>query len=74
MKSCDTCCPCLSTRSDTWGVQGVQNVPRSGRVKTDAASKTVNATSVFANVLLGVHSVPPVSPQGAYLCFELNKL
>jgi hypothetical protein len=50
-------------------VQGVQNVPRSApasgnAVKTDAASKTANATSVetgqFLPTRCEVHSVPPV--------------
>ena len=36
----------------TWGrVQGVQNVPRIAFVKTDAASKTANATSVETHTL-----------------------
>jgi hypothetical protein len=33
----------------TWG--GVQGVPRSAWVKTDAAGKTANATSVFTHAL-----------------------
>jgi hypothetical protein len=35
----------------TWGVQGVRNVPRSAWVKTHAATKTANATSVFTHAL-----------------------
>jgi hypothetical protein len=34
------------------GIQGVQNVPRSAWVETDAASKTANATSVETSVVL----------------------
>ena len=50
------------------GVQGVQNVPRSAWVKTDAANKTANATCVetrrrFLPTRCEVHSVPPV-PRG----------
>ena len=38
-------------RWGTWGVQGVQNVLRSAWVKTDAATKTANATSVQTHTL-----------------------
>jgi hypothetical protein len=52
------------------GVQGVDNVPRSAWVKTDAASKTAKATSVETHMLARyilpckVHSVPPVPSAG----------
>jgi hypothetical protein len=51
------------------GVQEVQNVPRSAWVKTDAASKTANATLVETHTLAvsvfthEVHSPPPVPLQ-----------
>ena len=49
------------------GVQGVQNVPRSVWVKTDAASKTANATCVetqnqFLPTRCEVQFVLPVPP------------
>jgi serine/threonine protein kinase len=40
------------------GYRGVQNVPRSAWVKTDAASKTANATSVFNHALRGTFCTP----------------
>ena len=46
----------------TWGVQGLQNVPRSAWVKTYAASKTANATSVFTHALRGTFCTPCTPP------------
>jgi hypothetical protein len=51
----------------TWGIKGVQNVPRSGWVKTDAASVSVStdvafdvslAASVFTHALRGTFCIP----------------
>jgi hypothetical protein len=47
-------------------VQVVQNVPRSAWVKTDAAGKTANATSVetpvFTRALRGTFCIPILYP------------
>ena len=76
---------CAIQRWAPGGVQGVQNVPRSAWVNTDAASKTTTTTSiethtlaasVFTHTLRGIFCIPctPPPPQGADLWCNFDRM